>query len=578
MSGDPILRKTSQTFPDFRGPWLPQKPLVRILLVTDDDGSFSQEHKFGLTELVDALESTPGVFVEFQVTKAHRSAATGMFTEPAEADIQEFRFDNPAHFDPAEFDQVWLVGILEKVAGSLGQAELKAVAQFMDQGGGVFATGDHFDIGGALCGDIPRVRSMRKWTYDYAAFGNDGKGVYDPSSPHGPPVYGPFRHDTLVAGHDTAYTFDDQSDDIPARIYPRFYGTSNRYFSHKFPHPLLCGPAGVIDVLPDHMHEGECVVPADLSQTFTFDGYTNAEYPSDGDGVQPVPEVIAQGEVLAHVTDNQDVGIVDVMSNAREFGVIGAYDGHRANVGRVVVDSTFHHFVNINVVATGANSPDPVKQVGFAASPEGQEAYDQIRAYWRNIAIWLARPAQQTRMFNQTLWAARWDSQLRMVLPGLVHQDNVPWNEMLNYGGSVFRTMSRLISPCATFSWFFAWQHPLARYPWWVRLTLPDPPPWEIGEVFIDPYEYVIGAFGAVMRELVRATPTRDARFRDTLHEQMPAIVRQGLALAARTALPHYERRLRETEKMLAEIRAAAQPAPTAKGRGGRSLLRRKKG
>jgi hypothetical protein len=394
---------------------------------------------------------------------------------------------------------------------------------------------------------------MRKWTYDYS----HGYEAYDPNSDEGPPPLGSFRHDTLVAGHNPTVTFDDQSDDIPAKIYPKFYGPQNQFFSIRYPHPILCGPGGIITVLPDHMHEGECVVPDDVTRSYTFDGYTTTEYPSGSMG-QISPDVIALGEVFAHVTDNTgENSIVDVVSKAKKFGVIGAYDGHLADIGRVVVDSTFHHFVNINVIASGANSPEPEKQVGLPFSAAGQDAYDQIRAYWRNIAIWLARSNQQQAMFYRTLWAARWDSQLRMVLPGMTHRVNIPWDEMVQYGGSVRSTLSRLVSPCSSFVWVFAEENPLAKFSWWVKLTLPDPPPYEVNAAFINPEEYLMGVLGSIMMELIRATPTREAEFRDNLDERMPAVIRSGFAVAGKTALPYYQRRMRETEEMLKRIQAA---------------------
>ncbi|HAB15274.1 MAG TPA: hypothetical protein PLX89_25405, partial [Verrucomicrobiota bacterium] len=103
----------SSGFPGSSGPMLPQAVPIQILLLTDDDGSFNEEDKFGLTALIDALDGTGGVFAKFKVTKAHRDQATAVFTEPANADIQQFRFDNPEHFNPAHFDEVWMIGIRE---------------------------------------------------------------------------------------------------------------------------------------------------------------------------------------------------------------------------------------------------------------------------------------------------------------------------------------------------------------------------------------------------------------------------------------------------------------------------------
>ena len=51
MAGDPNFPTTFPGFPDARGPMIPWAWQVRILLLTDDDGSFAVEDKFGLTAL-----------------------------------------------------------------------------------------------------------------------------------------------------------------------------------------------------------------------------------------------------------------------------------------------------------------------------------------------------------------------------------------------------------------------------------------------------------------------------------------------------------------------------------------------
>lgn len=32
------------------------------------------------------------------------------------------------------------------------------------------------------------------------------------------------------------------------------------------------------------------------------------------------------------------------------FGLVSAYDGHPAGVGRITCDSTWHHFINVNLI------------------------------------------------------------------------------------------------------------------------------------------------------------------------------------------------------------------------------------
>ena len=74
----------------------------------------------------------------------------------------------------------------------------------------------------------------------------------------------------------------------------------------------------------------------------------------------------------------------------RAFGVVGAYDGHEAEVGRVAVDSTWHHFVNINIDGTetsrdGLREPDPA----MPGSLRDTHDLELIRQYWGNLSNWL---------------------------------------------------------------------------------------------------------------------------------------------------------------------------------------------
>ena len=59
----------------------------------------------------------------------------------------------------------------------------------------------------------------------------------------------------------------------------------------------------------------------------------------------------------------------------RAFIAICAYDGQRANVGRVVTDATWHHFININI------------KPGMSLLA-GRDLSD-IKQYYKNLAVWL---------------------------------------------------------------------------------------------------------------------------------------------------------------------------------------------
>ncbi|MGH3874672.1 MAG: hypothetical protein ACRDSR_24755 [Pseudonocardiaceae bacterium] len=399
---------------------------LRILIVLDLEGTGFGEGDFSLGTLLGALAVPPGPWVSFEVTKAHRRASP-------DADIANFSFDT---HDLSQYDQMWLFGV-ERTGSEISEPELRAISQFMDGGGGVFAAGDHEDLGVAMCGAVPRVRSMRKWHWP-----NPGPN----GEPVAPSIGGPDRHDTLSEGHDPGVTLDDQSDDIPQRITPRLYSSLpwNKFFFSSHPHPLLCGPRGVIRVLPDHPHEGECYEPADLTATFTFDGYQVTEYPG---GI--APEVIAYSTIVGRTIND-----VKGPLNPRKFGAIGAYDGHRAAVGRVAVDATWHHFFNINLIGELGN-PNPLKSLGFLATPAGQAVLAEIKAYYQNIAVWLARPSSQACMAWRALWWVRWNHALAMDLRPHFQESvgALELGELIRVGSAARKVLGRVTGECDVIRW-----------------------------------------------------------------------------------------------------------------------------
>jgi hypothetical protein len=249
--------------------------------------------------------------------------------------------------------------------------------------------------------------------------------------PGAPPPLGPHRHDTTRPGKDALGQFEDQSDEVPQEIHPTMYGAGltvkQGYPAYRsVPHPLLCSPEGVVRFLPDHMHEGTCEVPANLeTRTFTLGGGTVREYPdyvpaSPPSGYVPAPlapEIVATGDVVAGTTspalDPADHTGSSDPADAITFGVIGAWDGHRVGKGRVVVDSTWHHFFNINLTGDryleNISLPPAHQQKlhGFYVS-DGMggrvacDEYKMIQWYFRNIVYWLI-PANR---HSTILWYA----------------------------------------------------------------------------------------------------------------------------------------------------------------------------
>ena len=315
----------------------------RILIVTDTSGSFNAGSSTGLTELIRVLEGNGDVPAAVPATITTVSKATGF----------SFATASPA-VTIANYDQIWLFGFASGAA-STNAAEIKTIATFMQAGGGVFATGDHSDIGRPLCGALPRIRKMREWS--------------------AVPMSGPTRIDTVNhPGVDGIARNADQSDKFPQTTYPLLDASGA-------PHPLLRSSAGPINVLPDHPHESECYAPRGtaLNGDFSVTGMADfPEFPSVS-GAPNGPELVAISMSASLNADKLPV-------TPRCFGAISAYNGHLANIGRVVCDSTWHHFVNMNL-----NSSNPYGDVGmYEGTPlAATAAYKQIQRYYANIADYL---------------------------------------------------------------------------------------------------------------------------------------------------------------------------------------------
>ena len=150
-------------------------------MVTDSDGrsghwaSFGPgsptDSYFGLSEVIRTLakEASASGTTVFQITKAHRNMDPGDFNSLSaddqalfRPDFQSFTFDQ-AGLDLNLFDEMWLFGVGGPgEASALTESELLVIAKFMDGGGGVFATGDHENLGVQLCGRIPRVQDYEE--------------------------------------------------------------------------------------------------------------------------------------------------------------------------------------------------------------------------------------------------------------------------------------------------------------------------------------------------------------------------------------------------------------------------------
>jgi hypothetical protein len=394
---------------------------IRILIVIDGRIELTKRPDgFGLGYLLETLRAPFAWWSRFIVDVARHDDVP--CDEPLLTYPKPFRFTGSS-FDIDTYDQIWFFADrpnthdggdgamtdadIRNYEFRLSDAELKLIAEWMDRGGGVFATGDHSVLGAALCHRIPRVRSMRRWTL--------AQGV--------PPKDAQSRHETLqpVTGA------DPETDTVLQPLELVYQG--GPFFGPLSPHPLLQSSIGVIDRFPDHMHEGE-IIPDDevrLDLPLDIPGYGGAEYPGvpevlaigfggDVSALQrPRPRVVAYGRTTIPL--QPELADVDMLSRlafpnavlfgiTKRFGLVGVYDGDRAGIGRVVVDSTWHHWLSLNIDKIAKQDEPPV--LAFKANSFDIDtrpvAYKKMQAYYRNIGLWLATPALRRSMLVSSVW------------------------------------------------------------------------------------------------------------------------------------------------------------------------------
>ncbi|MFT3825439.1 MAG: hypothetical protein QM731_16085 [Chitinophagaceae bacterium] len=404
---------------------------LKLLIVTDGSGSFDTTASFGLGHFLKVFTAdpanvatdNPASYVRFTVKTAHRGGLP--------ADFTNFKFDTHAL---KQYDQIWLFGV-DAFGAALTDKELKAIATFMNEGGGVFATGDHEDLGVKMCGSLPRIRCMRRWWFT----------TPDPlGSPAAPPSTGT-NHNTITDNPATPVNEEGvstfQSDNYPQNIFPRYRRVWSGPFLRKrvFPHPLLCGPNGVIKVMPDHMHEGRCDIYNDFARTLTFDSYSFKEFPdTTGTTSKELPKVIA---------DN-----LNQLTNLK-FESISVYDGHNTDkAGRIVCDATWHHFFNINLIGFEASRARVRGGIGNAEDARAENDYKNIRAYYRNIAYWISRRADQTCMRNKGIHLVVHDFDLKIAYKPLKYvKDKLAY--FLYWGELAKDSLNQLAPQCQWYEW-----------------------------------------------------------------------------------------------------------------------------
>lgn len=547
--------------PDLAPIW-PQPARVRILVVHDTISIGPPGAGFSLGRVVSYLLNDGFGFVEFEVHFARMgtTADPTAVSENTAAGDYEFRYTNFRYNSEIggnriidDYDQVWLFGIRplvhddgpnEDVFNSPYSAtpdELDALTDWMDAGGGVLAMGDHNILGSGMCWNVPRVGTMRAWLKD----SDDYKSV--------PDRVGSDRHDTnrpADPSQDPTVTFPPaviptavERDTVTQPLEWVAFGVWSPFVFERRsrPHPVLCGGSlGVIDRFPDHPHEGLVIDEhlIDLTAKCQHDD-SRDEYPTVG-GVQPAPQTIAWVNTLPDPPYNHSKGY----QPARRFPAIGVYNGHSIDHGRVLVDSTWHHWFDMNIAELeAADTTD----------------FRKIKRYFQNVAIWLSpKPKQQTMLAHAAFWAT---------LNNGTYEEFSPDVPPLSLGGLALDVLGRATSDCLVTDWI----HEIIPIPIdhvWPEIPWPDPcwscpPDWLIPRAVL----------GGIVREMI---PMRDrivesawSGERKALEidaQEIEKLARAGVQTGLKATLDS----VRENRKAMEQFaEAAEQVIGRAAGKGG---------
>lgn len=347
------------------------------------------------------------------------------------------------------FDVMFIFAVSTGNPEDFPDAELAALHGWMNRGHGVFATGDHSILGQKMGSRIPRVGTMRKWTDDTYQWA-PGKVAPDDNVPPGGGIN---RIDTnqpdpnhagQVAGTSTIPN-SAQGDAYPQKIdwIPVRKTRVSSFHEVHYPHEVLCHPVhGPIDVMPDHPHEGECFNPSriNLNAKVRFavdDDQDDDEYPNLGRRRER-PQIIATGD------NSHEYQLAKGAVRRYTFNMISVYDGHKVNVGRVAVDSTWHHWYGMNID-------------GLEAA--GGENWDKIGRYFLNLAKYLApKGLYRNRCYLDIVDAKfRYPFNEELVLE--------PQAKDIQFVGRKFReTLTPIWGPCSVLS--FVIRHICDIKPW----------------------------------------------------------------------------------------------------------------
>lgn len=324
---------------------------IRILIYTDYDQIDDNEDPqgWGITELRKLITYKTHRFADFVVERRYRF----------ESMPRPLRLTSDFL---CQYDELWVLAFnnARESPFELNKDEVDALFEWMNKGGGLMVAGDHaagfcdtgnpqtFGAHGRSLGEpMKRAGQLRKW-------------VGPPTACTDKPLADRDNYNTCEGSDpEELDLIESQSDANPAKLLQL----------RGVPHSLFIinetkGAAiNLINRFPDHPHESQ------LLELTTLD--------DDWPPGSPLPVTAAKARDKRFPAEQRD------------YPLVIAWDGP-GQYGRIVADSSFHHYLNINL----AGIPDRDAS-GF---PVPKSALDQIGNFYRNLALWLVPRDKRNQM------------------------------------------------------------------------------------------------------------------------------------------------------------------------------------
>jgi hypothetical protein len=258
----------------------------------------------------------------------------------------------------------------------------------------------------------------------------------------------------------------------------------------------------------------------------------------------------------------------------RCFGAISAYDGDAAQVGRIVCDATWHHFVNINLNGAGG-TPDTTSapRTGMYIAGNPTPEYLKIQRYYLNTVRWLAPIGRRLCWPWIVAAVARFDYEvLELQLP---HPHPCPWDPLIRIGTVVDETLTRYWGPGALGEivddlLITTKASPaLARIVKARRAAQGDER--EKEESLLPLQDLRRAIFGSVVNVIARDLPEDEAQLekllRDLTHDRVEKLMAEGVRGAEQSILEYVQRAYEKTGSEIGALRAGGESKDSTKGK-----------